>query len=244
MKKLLMAMIIVFSSINLSAWDELTHKAVGDIINFDLSNHLSAPDIARAKLGDVELKNHFYDCRENLNISIALVKSQKSWYNNPSDEDGHLYGAILQSVEDYQKSKLSGKGKSFLLAWVGHYIGDLSNPLHNIEYEQFNKICHAANDSMLESVISSLVDSLKKTVKNNPIVIKNEDDLAKYIVELASKSKAIGYELSKKWNKETANMAEDEKKKHIVTMTREQAIEQVRQSALLLDAVLKYVNYR
>jgi hypothetical protein len=64
-------------------------------------------------------------------------------------------------------------------------------------------------------------------VKLSPITIKNEDDLIQNIALIATKSKDLGYKLVK------------EKR----NMTKEEAYQQISQSASLFKAVLEYVGY-
>lgn len=88
---------------------------------------------------------------------------------------------------------------------------------------QFNISRHFDNDCLIENEIST---NLNK-VELFPITIKNEEDLIQNISSIAAKSKELAYKLQK----------EDR------NMTKEEAYQQISQSASLFKAVLEYVGY-
>jgi hypothetical protein len=62
-----------------------------------------------------------------------MVLAQAEKYNK-LDHHGHLYGAIIASVRDYLKKRGGGKYAEYHMAFCAHYVGDLSQPVHNIEH--------------------------------------------------------------------------------------------------------------
>ena len=75
-----------------------------------------------------------------------------------SERNGHLYGAIIASIRDYQKAMKERKYAMHHLAYAGHYIGDLSMPFHNMDFNQFNKANHTYNDGIVENEVKSNID--------------------------------------------------------------------------------------
>jgi len=99
----------------------------------------------------------------------------------------------------------------------------LSMPLHNIVYDKFNADHHSLNDGIVENEILTNITNIKLS----PITIKNEDDLIQNIVRIAKKAKDLGYKMRKE-NRD---------------MTKNEAYEQLSDSASLFKAVLEYVRY-
>ena len=154
-------------------------------------------------------------------ITPEIVLAQAEKYNK-IDSHGHLYGAIMASVRDYLKKKGSGKYGEYHLAFCAHYVGDLSQPLHNIEYNAFNKARHLDLDGIVDD---GILDNLDK-IKVYPIRIASEEGLAKEIARIANQAMTLGYRL------------EDENR----LLTIEEAYQQLGHSASLFKAILQYVS--
>ena len=99
-------------------------------------------------------------------------------------------------------------------------------PLHNIVHDKFNADHHALNDGIVENEIKSNLDK----VVLYPISIKNEDDLIQNIARIARKARDLGIKL-KKYKNEGRDMCKEE------------AYDQLSDSASLFKAVLEYVGY-
>jgi hypothetical protein len=208
------------------AWHDRTHIAVGIAAQFDQAYNLAAPDVAKLKADTVEEYNHWADNSEATTITKALIKGQIQKYNVGTERErtGHLYGAIVAAVRAYQDESGAGKFATYHLAYASHYIGDLSMPLHNIDNGLLDTLPnHYDNDHIIENEVANNMDKIKLS----PIVIKNEDDLIANIMLIATNSKDLGYKLLK------------EKR----NMTKEEAYQQISQSASLFKAVLEYVGY-
>jgi len=230
MKKIFFGFLVIFLFVSFfssaMAWHDRTHIAVGVAAQFDQAYNLAGPDVAKLKVDTVEEYNHWVDNSETTTITKALIKGQIQKYNLGTEREkrGHLYGAIVAAIRAYQDESAAGKFATYHLVYAGHYIGDLSMPLHNIDNHLFDTLPnHYENDHIVENEITANMDKVKLL----PITIKNEDDLIQNIALIATKSKGLGYKLLK----EERNM------------TKEEAYQQISQSASLFKAVLEYVGY-
>ena len=230
MKRVSFGFVVIFLFVSCfssaMAWHDRTHIAVGVAAQFDQAYNLAGPDVGKLKADTVEEYNHWVDNSEATTITKALIKGQIQKYNLGTEREkrGHLYGAIVAAVRAYQDESGAGRFATYHLAYAGHYIGDLSMPLHNIDNRLLDTLPnHYENDHIVEDEITSNMDKVKLL----PITIKNEDDLIQNIALIATKSKDLGYKLLK----EERNM------------TKEEAYQQISQSASLFKAVLEYVGY-
>jgi hypothetical protein len=151
-----------------------------------------------------------------------MILDQVNRYNDPADEAGHLYGAIVASLRDYKSAKVEGKYGEYHLAYCVHYIGDLSMPLHNTLYDSFNRQHHTVMDGIVEDEVLNHLER----IKIYPVQIKSEDDLVREIARIANLSMKLGYQL------EAENRP----------LTKEEAYAQLGHSASLLKAILDYVR--
>lgn len=222
---ILAVLFFLILSVKLMAWDDLTHIAIGQAAGFKEAWSLPAADIAKIKAFSVEDYNHYCNNPKDADITPEMINKQIPRYNNgkKSEKKGHLYGAIVASVREYiKKEKLHINGL-YDMAYAGHYIGDLSMPFHNMEYDSFNRKRHEANDGIVEKEIGSNMAGIKLyTIK-----IDSEDSLIRNIADIADKAKELGYRLEKE-NRD---------------MTKTEAYEQISQSASLFKAVLEYAGY-
>jgi len=138
------------------------------------------------------------------------------------DPHGHLYGAIIASLRDYRRDKKEGKYAEYHLAFCAHYVADLSQPLHNIANDSFNRENHRAVDGIINDEVLENLDK----IKIYPITIDSEEAIVREVVRIANLSLALGYKL------------EDEKR----LLTKEEAYQQISHSASLFKAILGYVG--
>ena len=82
-----------------------------------------------------------------------MVLNQADRYNKPRDSKGHLYGAIIASIREYLTTTLKGKYAEYHLAFCAHYVGDLSQPLHNTLYNSYNQQNHTATDGLIDGEV-------------------------------------------------------------------------------------------
>lgn len=204
-------------------WHDETHMAVAKAAGYHKWYNAAGADMAKIKAGSIESYNHFYNNLSNIDITPSFILKQTGRYNNPRHEEGHLYGAIIASLREYKNAIETGKYAEYHLGFCAHYITDLSQPLHNIPYDDFNRRFHSANDGIVNNVILKNVQSITDRmyeIRIRPDHI--EKDLAREIARIANISRELG------------NALKREKR----IMTEEEAFKQLGHSASLLKAVL------
>jgi len=214
--------LVATSSVSL-AWFDQTHLAVAKAAGYRKWYNAAGADIAKLKAGDREAHNHFVNNARGTVITPEMVLAQVERYNQP-DPGGHLYGAIVASVRDYIAARKKGRYGEFHLAYTVHYVGDLSQPLHHTQYDEFNKRNHSAMDGVVDDEVMDHLDR----IAIYPVHIASEQDLCREIARIANLSLALGYRL------------EDEDR----LLTREEAYRQLSHSASVLHAVLGYARER
>ena len=176
--------------------------------------------MAKLKAGDIERHNHYVNNAVDTIVTVEMVLDQSQKYNQ-LDESGHLYGAIVASLRDYLEVKKRGKYAEYHLAFCGHYLSDLSQPLHNIAYNAFNQKYHEEIDGIINDEV---LENLHR-IKIHPIDIGSEEDLARVIAQIANHAKELGYKLEKE-NR---------------LLTKDEAYRQISKSASLFRAILDYI---
>jgi len=201
------------------AWRDETHLAIAKAAGYVKWYNAAGPDIAEIKAGDKEKFNHYANNPPNTSVTLVTVAFQVTHYNDPTDETGHLYGAIVASLRDYKSAKARGKYAEHHMAYCAHYVGDLSMPLHNILHDELNRKRHEAMEGIVENEVLNNLDR----IKIYPVAIKSEDDLMREIARIANLSMKLGYRLEKE-NR---------------MLSKEEAYEQLGHSASLLKAILE-----
>ena len=210
------------------AWHDQTHLAIAKAAGFNMWYHCAGPDIAKIKAGNIEAYNHWFNNTAEVEIMPQMVFDQVERYNQRNkilDPEGHLLGAIIASLRAYEKDLRSGKYAMYHLVYCAHYISDLTMPLHNIAYDDFNEEHHNANDGIVEDTILKEPEKISKNMY--PITLSKKDfeaDLAREIARVANLSRKLGYKLRA------------EKR----DMTKQEAYIQLGHSASLLKAVLQH----
>lgn len=219
---LLAAVFLMLSAAGPSrAWFEETHLAVAKAAGYAKWYNAAAADIAKYKLGAREAHNHYYNGSPGVTITPELVLKQAQRYNQV-DPRGHLYGAVIGSFRAYLADRKAGRYTENQMAYLIHYIGDLSQPLHHIPNNRFNKTHHKADDGIIEREVMANLEKIKLY----EITITSERDLAAAVARIASLSKALAQKLEK----------EDR------LMTGAEAYTQLSHSASLLKALLRYIR--
>ena len=210
------------------AWHDRTHLAIAEAAGLDIWYSAAAADVAKSKgpFAPIESPNHYYNNNAGHRVTAQLVLGQAELYDRPDDRgEGHLYGAIVGSVRAYRAMKASGKYARYPLAFCAHYVGDLSMPLHNTPYDDFNRSRHALNDGVIEASVRDSVASVRSRM--SPPVIGNEADLVREVAAVAESARRLGMRMRRE--------ARD--------MTTEEAYIQVIRSASLLKAVLAFAEH-
>jgi hypothetical protein len=203
-------------------WHDETHIAIAKAAGYKKWFNAVGADMAKLKAGDVEKLNHYADNPRGTVVTPEMVFEQVKKYNRTDDPEGHLYGAIITSIRDYLRYQKEGKYGEYHLAFCAHYVGDLSQPLHNTLYDSYNRKYHKITDGIINDEVLNHIDK----IKIYPIKIESEKDLAKEIARIANLSMKKGYQI------------EDENR----LLTKEEAYEQISRSASLFRAILKYVG--
>jgi hypothetical protein len=219
---LLQVLILLSIAGTAQAWFGKTHLAIAKRAGYRNWYNASAADISRLKAGDKEQHNHYVNNKMGAVIIPDTVRAQIKKYDSPRDSKGHLYGAIVGSIRQYIKAKKAGEFAEDHMAFCVHYIGDLSMPLHNMEYSPFNEKYHLNMDGIIENeILDKVLD-----IKIEKITIKTEGDLIHEICRIANISMELGFRLEKEER----------------MMTKAEAYRQISLSASLLKAVLEYVD--
>ncbi|UCG80334.1 MAG: hypothetical protein JSV60_10285 [Desulfobacterales bacterium] len=217
----LVALIISTCPNYASAWYDETHIAIAKAAGYYKWFNATGADMAKIKAGEIEAHNHYCNQARGTVVTPQTVLSQVGLYNQ-IDEKGHLYGAIVAPLRDYIADTQQGRYAEYHLAFCAHYVGDLSQPLHNTLYRSFNQEHHLAVDGIVNDEI---LDNLDK-IKIYPITIASEEELAKEIARIANRSLKLGYKMD----------AENR------LITKEEAYIQISHSASLFRAILKFVG--
>jgi hypothetical protein len=235
MKRMTLKIIIISCLLSLasqaSAWNDKTHMAICKAAGFDMWYDCAGPDIAKIKAGNIESYNHWFNNTAEVEITPQMVMAQIERYNKRNkilDPEGHLLGAIIASLRAYEKDLQSGKYALYHLVYCAHYIGDLTMPLHNIAYDDFNEYHHEVNDGIVEDTILNEPEKIAGHMYLITLSKKDfEADLAREIARIANLSRKLGYKLR-------------ERKRD---MTKQEAYVQLGHSASLLRAVLLHYNH-
>jgi hypothetical protein len=89
-------------------------------------------------MGNKEGHSHFVNNPRGTLVTPEMVLTQVERYKQ-KDPVGHLYLAIITSVRDYIELKKWRRYAEYHLDYCAHYIEDLSQALHSILYNDYNK---------------------------------------------------------------------------------------------------------
>jgi hypothetical protein len=204
------------------AWHDETHVAIAKAAGYKKWFNAAGADMIKVKAPWIENMNHMVNNPRGTIVTAQMVLDQVDQYNQPRVRTGCLYGAIVASIRNYIEAKKRGKYGEYHLAFAAHYIGDLSQPLHNTLRNDYNHKYHVKTDGMINDEVLNGLDRIR--IYN--IQIQSEADLTREIARIANLSMALGYKL------------EDEKR----LLTRKEAYGQISHSASLFRAVLGYVG--
>jgi hypothetical protein len=225
--KVVALLLFTLSSTPCQAWHDATHMAVVEAAGLHNYAYLAVgADMAKEKSGGYEDGNHYRNNVKGVTVTPDMVLDQVRDYNCRCSDEGHLYGAIVAALGQYQDRKSDGKYSRYPLGFAAHYIGDLSQPLHNTEYNLFNKTFHSANDGVVEgrddepvgARVARIARQIEKRMKELPPLqlpaakegmVKFNQALAKEIAEIANSSIALANAMQEA-NPQRTRMTEDE----------------------------------
>lgn len=210
------------------AWFDKTHLAIAKAAGYARWYSAAGADQASVKAGDMERRNHYFNNDNDSEVNKQLVLSQAARYNDPEDKAGHLYGAIVQALRDNDRFDRP----FYQMAYAAHYIGDLSQPMHNYQPENdpVFRQRHRHNDGIVDHEILNNISEIEKHMyfiglRSSPTDF--EQDLATEVARIANLSRV----LSKTLQRDNRNM------------TPEEAYRQLGHSASLLRAVLNRYGF-
>jgi len=146
----LTVLLITSFASNSYPWHDETHIAIAKATGYKKWYNATGADMAKLKAGNVERLNHYVNNPRGTTVTPEMVFQQVKKYNHKTDITGHLYGAIIASARDYLKEKQKGKYGEYHLAFCCHYVGDLSQPLHNTLYNSYNRKNHKTTDGIIK----------------------------------------------------------------------------------------------
>ena len=129
--KFIVLFVMILSAGHVWAWHDETHIAIAKAAGYEKWFNATGADMAKLKAGNIEGRNHYVNNLPGTLITAQMVLEQADLYNNKLDVKGHLYGAIIASLREYRTTKRKGKYAEYHLGFCAHYVGDLSQPLHN-----------------------------------------------------------------------------------------------------------------
>lgn len=243
MNRLLLLIIVFISMVTPTfGWNDATHMSIVKAAELDKYAYLAVgADMAKEKASEIESPNHWCNNKPSTRVTPEMVFEQVADYNSTFKNPGHLYGAILASLSDYQKVKSEGKYALYSLGYAMHYIGDLSMPFHNTI--DIGTVDHRLNELMVEGdenesydkKMSRITREIKKKMGKPPLLPSIKDSLAfevalaQEIARIANKSVTLGYRI-----------VNDKRKQNL--MTPEEAYSQLAESAMLIKAVIASFN--
>ena len=203
------------------AWHDETHIAIAKVAGYHKWYNAAGADMAKVKANDIEPYNHFVNNPSGKWVTPEMVLAQVKKYDR-IDKVGHLYGAIIASTRNYIRKRKEGKYGEYHLAFCAHYVGDLSQPMHNMLPSLFNKRYHVMVDGIVNNEV---MDNLQK-IRIYSISLDTEKDLAIEIARIANLSLALG------------NKMEAENR----PLVKGEAYKQLGHSASLFKAILRYLE--
>lgn len=205
------------------AWHDETHLAIARAAGYAKWFNAAGADMLKIKAGDIENKNHFVSNPPGTLVSAQMVLEQVERYDRSDHPQGHLYGAIIAVLRQYRATTRTGKYAEYHLAFCAHYVGDLSQPLHNTLYNGYNQRYHEDTDG----VINAEVLDHPSLIRIYPIAVGSEADLAREVARIATLSLQLGYRLEREGR----------------MLSRIEAYEQISHSASLLRAILFWLGH-
>jgi hypothetical protein len=208
-------------------WYDETHLAVAKAAGYRKWYNAAGADMVKLKAGDAEKYNHFFNNTQNVEVTRGLVLSQVKRYDDPHDEEGHLYGAIIASLAEYRKAVAEGAYAEYHLALAAHYVADLSQPFHNMPHDDFARDRHGVNDGIVNREVLDDMEGIERHMYAVSLTGDGfEEALAREIARVANLARALG------------NRLRSEER----DMTPAEAYRQLGHSASLLRAILMNVK--
>ncbi len=209
-------LLILFFLTNSYAWDCKTHAYIAKKAGVRIPEAACMPDIIRDELYDLFEPLHYHDAAPDTEVTpeyIDKFKIKETMVNidekNYRLEIPHPTGVLYwKIVELYNKMKSLDKSKidnalayEYYLFSIAHFIGDLSQPLHNFPYGNkqasdgkvyakegsFNKEYHLKFDEAFSNYLSKYPNINNKIDRAlRQIQLNSTEDIKKEISEIAN----------------------------------------------------------
>ncbi|MEI6155051.1 MAG: S1/P1 nuclease [Deltaproteobacteria bacterium] len=248
--------VIVIATLFLSTtlcygWSCKTHTFIADQAGMKNPEYACIPDEVRHENYNLMIQFHYHSAAPDAIVTPEYIQRYNVRTVNVREEgksdtisikipdrSGVLYWKISDLYNRMNKKGLQEYQYNYYLMSIAHFIGDLSQPLHNYPYKQqpaadgkiyeshgiWSADKHSEFDSALDAAYPlSKEDTDYLLKKINTINIKNSDDMSREVANIANSSIAL------------ANTCFKEKR----GMSRREALDRVAMSVSLLKAVLK-----
>lgn len=245
---------ILILSANALGWSSKTHIFIAQEAGIKNPGAACFPDLSKKENDALLGPLHWHDASPKTTVTPEYIdqyqisEAEYVRLGNPQskpikirvpDPAGVLYWKIM---ELYQAMKgAAGWEYDYYLTNIAHYVGDLSQPLHNYPYGSepasdgksypevgaWAKEHHWEFDDILESILP-LDEKREKSFQamTTTIQVKSTDDLKKEIAKIANSSIAL------------ANRCYSQKR----IITQDEALKQVSMSVSLLKAIIDSTN--
>ena len=201
------------------AWFDKTHIAMGLAVygseadyaayakrqGFTAYYDLGGPDMVKIR-SSYEDCNHYYNRQRGETVDAEAVKEQaekiKAAQVCAKADPGRLYGAIMESLDQYIAKRSKGEFADYYMAYAGHYIGDMVMPLHNIVPprgpDQKIDPVFAAYHRQVDGLVDGEIDirdfsQPRITAHMREYTLNSRDEVAAKLLELAAESSRRGY---------------------------------------------------
>lgn len=243
---------VVGLSSSVLAWSSKTHMFIAQ--EAGMADPVSAcfPDFSRNEEYNLLVPYHWHDAAPNTIVTpkyIDRFQVSEETYTKPDfprslpmkirvpDPRGVLYWEIVELYKNLKASTTQWE-HAYYLSNIAHYVGDLSQPLHNFPYDsspagdgkvypelgKWNEEHHTEFDNALDSILPLGAKKRKYFRKMMiPITINTIDDLKAEISKVANSA----ISLADKCYSQKRIISEDE------------ALKQVAMSVSLLKAIMK-----
>jgi hypothetical protein len=225
---------LTFAPTTALAWTDQTHMAIERTAGLRSYQNACTPDVSKTvsainKLHKTDGQGHFYDAakaptRQDVDAQLEMIGMSRD-----DAPDGWILGAIVNATRKSKAWTEMGRFDDYNYAILGHYIGDLSQPLHMSVYDDFNRKHHLNVDQTLNHSEVKWDDDgarliAKEMTVDDSMKITNEDQLIDEMLKIANES----YELGQRLRAENRELTHDE------------ALARANRSATFFRAVMKY----
>lgn len=255
MKKTIITILAVLSFFASStfcySWSCKTHTFIAKQAGMKMPEYACIPDEVRHENYNIMVQFHFHGASPNTVVTPEYIQKYNVRTVNVKEEgksdaisikipheSGVLYWKILDLYNKMGSNELKDYQYNYFIMSIAHFIGDLSQPLHNYPFKQqpaadgkiyenqgrWSSEKHTEFDYMLDALYPlSQEDMHFLRAKISVIKIKNSDDLSREVSKIANSSINM------------ANICFRENR----IMTKKEALERIAMSISLLKAILK-----